>query len=64
VQSNIALTESGQTLPEKIYAIRERLDYDPITLSEFDDRVIAAGYLAAHSSQYHRRFSFREIAIT
>ncbi len=58
-----ALTENGQTLPEKIYAIRERLDSDPITLSEFDDRVIAAGYLAAHSSQYHRRFSLREIAM-
>ena len=58
-----ALTENGQTLPEKIYAIRERLDSDPITLSEFDDRVIAAGYLAAHSTRYHRRFSLREIAM-
>jgi hypothetical protein len=58
-----ALTESGQTLPEKISAIRIRLESDPIRLSEFNDRVLAAGYLPAHSHQYHRRFSLRDIAI-
>ena len=58
-----ALTESGQTLPEKISAIRAQLESDPITLSEFDDRVLAAGCMPAHSSQYHRRFSLRDIAI-
>lgn len=58
-----ALTESGQTLPEKISVIRTQLESDPITLSEFDDRVLAAGYMPAHSPQYHRRFSLREIAI-
>ena len=58
-----SLTESGQTLPEKISAIRAHLESDPITLSEFDDRVLAAGYMPAHSLQYHRRFSLREIAI-
>ena len=58
-----ALTESGQTLPEKIFDIRARLQSDPITLSEFDDRVLAAGFMPAHSPQYHRRFSLREIAI-
>lgn len=58
-----ALTESGQTLPEKISAIRMRLESDPIRLSEFDDRILAAGYLPAHSPQYHRRFSLRDIAI-
>jgi hypothetical protein len=58
-----ALTESGQTLPEKISAISARLESDPITLSEFDDRVLAAGYFPAHSPQYHRRFSLRDIAI-
>jgi hypothetical protein len=58
-----ALTESGQTLPEKLSAIRAQLESDPITLSEFDDRVLAAGYMPAHSPQYHRRFSLRDIAI-
>lgn len=58
-----AMTESGQTLPEKISAIRTQLESDPITLSEFDDRVLAAGYIPAHSPQYHRRFSLREIAM-
>lgn len=58
-----ALTESGQTLPEKISAIRARLESDPITLSEFDDRILAAGYLPSDSPQYHRKFSLREIAM-
>lgn len=58
-----ALTESGQTLPEKILAIRTLVESDPIMLSEFDDRVLAAGYMSAHSSQYHRRFSLREISM-
>lgn len=58
-----ALTESGQTLREKISEIRTLLESDPITLSEFDDRALAAGYMPAHSTQYHRRFSLREIAI-
>jgi len=58
-----ALTESGQTLPEKISAIRTRLESHPITLSEFDDRVLAAGYMTAHAYQYHRRFSLRELAM-
>lgn len=58
-----ALTESGHTLPEKISAIRARLESHPITLSEFDDLVLAAGYRPAHSPQYHRRFSLREIVM-
>ena len=58
-----ALTESGKTLPEKISAIRTLVESDPITLSEFDDRVLASGYTSAHSSQYHRRFSLRDIAM-
>jgi hypothetical protein len=58
-----ALTENGQTLPGKISVIRALLESDPITLSNFDDRILAAGYLAAHSSQYHRRFSLRKISI-
>ncbi len=58
-----ALRECGQTLPEKITAIRSRLESDPITLFEFDDRVLAAGYMTTHSSQYHRRYFLREITI-
>jgi len=58
-----ALTETGQTLPERISAIRDRLESDPITLSKFDDRVLAAGYMPAHSFHYHRRFTLREMAI-
>lgn len=58
-----ALTENGQTLSEKISAIRDRLGFDPVTLLEFNHRVLAAGYLLEHSDQYSRRFTLREISI-
>jgi hypothetical protein len=58
-----SLTEIGQTLPGKISETRALLGSDPITLSKFDDRILAAGYLDAHSSQYHRRFSLQKISI-
>lgn len=58
-----ALTESGQTLPEKISAIRKRLETNPITLSEFDNRILAAGFVMADAYQYHRRFFLRKLAM-
>lgn len=58
-----ALTESGQTLPEKISVLRERLELTPITLAEFDDRLLIAGYHATHTKEYHRRFTLRDIWI-
>ncbi len=57
-----ALTEGGQTLPEKVAEIRETLQSDPLTLADFEDRLLAASYLSTHAPQYHRRFSLREIA--
>lgn len=57
------LTESGQTLPEKINKINALLGSDALVLSGFNDRVLAAGYFAAHASQYHRRFSLQKIAL-
>ena len=58
-----ALTESGQTISEKINKISALLAFDTMTLSGFNDRVLAAGYIPAHASRYHRRFSLREIVV-
>jgi hypothetical protein len=58
-----ALTESGQTLPEKVAEISELLDSDPITLTDFEDRLLAASYLTAHAPKYHRRFSLQAISL-
>jgi hypothetical protein len=58
-----SLTDNGQTLAEKISAIRALLKHDPITLTEFENRLLAAGYIAAHDDNYHRKFSCQEISI-
>lgn len=58
-----ALTEGGQTLPEKVAEIRDILQSDPLTLVEFENRLLAASYLSDHAPQYHRRFTLREIAV-
>lgn len=57
------LTESGQTLSEKINKIQSLLESDALVLSEFNYRALAAGYIAAHASQYHRKFSLQKIAL-
>jgi Putative PD-(D/E)XK family member, (DUF4420) len=59
----LALTETGQTLPDKISEICELFDSDPVTKSAFQDRLLAAGYLLSHAHHYHRRFSFKEMVI-
>jgi len=58
-----ALTEGGQTLPEKVAEISEILQSDPLALSDFEDRLLAASYLITHAPRYHRRFSLREMAL-
>ena len=58
-----ALTEGGQTLPDKIFAIKKLLETDPIAHSEFENRILAAGFLESHASHYHRRFSLRLFSI-
>jgi hypothetical protein len=57
------LAENGKTLSETITKIRIYLEFDPLILSEFDDRLLAAGFIAEHTPQYQRKFSLREIAI-
>jgi hypothetical protein len=58
-----SLSENGITLPDKILKFRNLLESDPIAYSEFDNRILAAGYLATHSTKYHRRFSLGQISI-
>lgn len=57
------LAENGKTLSEEITKIRTLLEFDPLILSEFNNRLLAAGFIAAHAPQYHRKFSLREIAV-
>ena len=59
----LALTETGQTLPDKVSEISELFDSDPVTKSAFQDRLLGAGYLLSHAHHYHRRFSFKELVI-
>jgi len=58
-----ALTSSGQTINEKISSLRSLLAPDSMALLDFNNRITASGYLQSDVSQYHRRFSFREIFI-
>lgn len=58
-----SLAEGGLTLPEKVAEIREILEADPLTLADFEDRLLAASYLTDHAPQYHRRFSLQEISL-
>jgi hypothetical protein len=58
-----SLTEHGQTLPEMISVIRKQLNILPITVTDFEDRLLTAGYLEVHATHYHRRFSIRQITI-
>ncbi len=59
----LALAEGGQTLPEKVAEISQLLKSVPFTITDFEDRLVAASYLTAHAPQYHRRFSLREISL-
>lgn len=57
------LTETGQTLLDKVTELRMLVESDPLAQSFFEDRLIAAGYLLIHAHLYHRRFSLMEIVI-
>lgn len=51
-----SLTEEGQTLPDKIFEIREKVEFDPLILANFEDRLLSSSYIISHSQQYHRKF--------
>lgn len=57
------LSQDGRTLPETISIIRNRFAAEKMMLSDFDDRVLAAGYLEMHTTHYHRRFSLTKILV-
>ncbi len=58
-----ALTDGGQSLPETVAQIADRLASESLLLASFGDRLVAAGYLSAHAPHYHRRFSLREMFV-
>jgi|694.fasta_scaffold14020_5 hypothetical protein len=52
----IPLVVDGNTLPEKVDAIRKILEPFPIALSDFDSRLVGVGYLDIVRERYARRF--------
>jgi hypothetical protein len=59
----IPLIDDGNTLPEKIDAIREIIEPFPIALSNFDSRLVGVGYLDIVRSRYARRFGLPTITV-
>lgn len=52
---------SGTSLPALIEDIRKSLDSDRAAFSEFENRLLKAGYLDSHSEDYSRQYSTVEI---
>jgi len=48
-------------LPDKIFEIRKKVEFDPLILANFEDRLLSSSYLTSHSQQYHRKFLLLEI---
>lgn len=55
--------ESGQTLPEWVASVRERLVGQEAALGTFNDRVLQGGFADTQSDRYTRRFVLRDIRI-
>lgn len=48
----------GETLPSMIASLRSKLAADPVAADQFEDRLLLAGYLEAHSGRYFERGYF------
>ncbi|OED43720.1 hypothetical protein ACH42_09375 [Endozoicomonas sp. (ex Bugula neritina AB1)] len=57
----LKIVSYGRTLPELINTIREELVSDQAVLSEFENRLLKAGYLDSHGEHYFRQFSIAEM---
>lgn len=53
----LALSASGQTLPEKIGELREMVSNDPVALATMNSRLLHGGFIDALADRYTRRFS-------
>lgn len=53
----LALSASGQTLPEKIGELREMVSDDPVALATMNSRLLHGGFIDALADRYTRRFS-------
>lgn len=51
------LTEMGLTIPQMISLITENLGQDSSVVTEFNNKLLAAGYVDAHVDHYERRFT-------
>ena len=56
VAVRLSLGIAGQTLPELIALVHDRVSGDEATLAGFDDRLLQAGFLDGSSRHYQRRF--------
>lgn len=59
----LTVDESGQTLPDLVVEVSEKIAIDPFALAEFENRLLYASYLSSHEHHYQRRFSAREESI-
>jgi Putative PD-(D/E)XK family member, (DUF4420) len=54
---------SGKTLPQQAQEIKTSMAHDPSAINLLTDRLLAAGYLEAHSERYARRFTLTELHV-
>ncbi len=55
-----ALSDNGDTLPNLIVKLRSKFSEDALATIDFENRLIAAGYIQAHDSYYRRKFLLSE----
>jgi hypothetical protein len=52
---------AGETLPEMVASLRKKLQAEPAVAEQFEDALLAAGYVDAHAWRYEERgYSVRE----
>lgn len=54
----LSLSASGLRLPEHIDSLRKSLGADPEAVSNFEGKLLSAGYYQALEGRYHRHFSY------
>ncbi len=53
------LDHGGESLPQMVGSLRASLQPDPVAAREFEDKLIEAGYIDAHSERYGTGYSLR-----
>lgn len=53
----------GLSLPDAVSAVRNRVDGDQVARHQFEDRLLASGYLDSHADRYTRRFAVQRVKL-